>query len=143
MAKTLIEELAEAINALNLKYNSKKIHLQSVTILDNAIPKSYSQDVEYGIVYAGSVNTNDCFNDPSKFQTMLFELVCRTSAELNVNDNERILNMALRKVLNISTDTILEIYQVGNLNDYGVDEKNRNVSSYTIAVSTVDYLKRF
>ena len=144
MAKTLMEELEEQINALNIKYKNKKVWLQTVNFLDLKAPSTYSQDVDIALVYTGgSANVQDTFQTPSHFQTPIFELFCRTAPTMNANENEAILNSIIKQVLNISTQTILDIYQIGTVNNYGEDEKKRNINSYTIAVSTVDYFDRF
>lgn len=144
MAQTLMQELEEQINNLNIKYENKPVWLQTVNFLDVKAPAKYSQSVDIGLVYTGgSANVQDTFQNPSQFQTPLFELFCRTAPTLNANDNEAILNSIIKQVLNISTDTILDIYQIGTLNNYGEDEKKRNINSYVIGVTTVDYFDRF
>ena len=144
MAQTLMEELEQQINNLNIKYENKPVWLQTVDFRDLKAPTKYSQNVDIALVSSGgSGNVQDTFQNPSQFQTPIFELFCRTAPTMNANENEAILNSILKKVLNISTDTILEIYQIGTINNYGEDEKKRNVNSYIIAVSTVDYLARF
>lgn len=144
MAQTLMQELEEQINNLNIKYENKPIWLQTVDFLDVKAPTAYSQKVDIALVSTGgSANVQDTFQNASQFQTPLFELFCRTDPTMNANQNEAILNSILKKVLNISTNTILEIYQIGTINNYGEDEKKRNINSYVIAVSTVDYLARF
>lgn len=143
MAKTLMQELEQEINALKLQHNKKPIWLQTVNFLDVNAPAKNSQEVDIALVQIGSANVLSSFQKTSQFQTPVFELFCRTKATLTANDNEAILNGIIKKVLEISTDTILDVYQIGTINNYGEDEKKRNINSYTIGVSTVDYFDRF